>query len=239
MATFQDLTNELLRRLNEVPIDQEDFVDARNIQGLAKDAINNAVRSILQSAQEWPFTLETETQTLTAGTQLYDFPANFSSVDWQSFYIKELSSKNNTPRKLDVIAYDEYLSRYRPIDDTSGESGQSVPIRVYQTQEEKFGVSPIPDDAYEIEYKYWSFPDRLALYDDVCIIPDRFRHVVIDGAMMYMMRFRSNDQSAELHRGSFDDGIKMMRRLLVDDNLNIRSTFIPRYRFNSFSVFPL
>ena len=236
MATFQDLTNELLRRLNEVTIDQEDFATVRNVQSLAKDAINNSVRSILQSAQEWPFTLQTYTQTLVAGTNTYDFPADISSVDWESFYIKQLSSKNNSPRKLDIISYEEYISRYRPADDTGDQNGQDVPVRIFQTQEEKFGVSPIPDEAYEIEYKYWAFPTRLNLFDDVCIIPDRFRHVVIDGAMMYMMRFRSNDQSAELHRGSFDDGIKMMRRLLIDDNQRIRSTFIPRYRFNSFSI---
>ena len=239
MATFLDLTNELLRRLNEVTIDQADFPTVRNVQSIAKDSINNSIRAILQSAQEWPFTLQTYTQTMTAGTGTYDFPSDMSSVDWESFYIKKLDAKDNSPRKLDVVSYEEYLSRYRPIDDTSGESGQAVPVRIYQTQEEKFGVSPLPDDAYEIEYKYWSFPDTLTTFSDVCVIPDRFRHVIIDGAMMYMMRFRSNDQSAELHRGSFDDGIKMMRRLLVDDKLNIRSTFIPRYRFNSFVISPV
>ena len=235
MATFLNITNELLRRLNEVVIDQDDFAGVRNVQALAKDAVNSSVRKIIQSAQEWPFTLATYEQTLTAGTGTYAFPSTLSSVDWESFYIKQLASKSNQPRKLAVIPYTEYLETYRPGDDTGDSgSGIGVPLRVYQTQEEKFGVTPVPDDSYVIEYKYWTFPTALSAYDDVCVIPDRFIHVVIDGAMMYMMRFRSNEQSAAVHQNDFVEGIKMMRRVLVDDNLSLRSTYNPRTVFNAY-----
>lgn len=236
MATFLNITNELLRRLNEVTIDQSEFATVRNVQALAKDAVNSSVRKVIQSAQEWPFTLTTYEQTLVAGTGAYDFPTDMSSVDWDSFYIKQLASKLNTPRKMTVIPYTEYLETYRPSDDTGnvGGNGIGVPLRIYQTQEEKFGVTPIPDDAYVIEYKYWTIPSSMNAFDDVCIVPDRFIHVVVDGAMMYMMRFRSNDQSAQIHQNDFVEGIKMMRRILVDDNLSIRSTFNPRSIFNAY-----
>jgi len=235
MATFLNVTNELLRRLNEVTIDQSDFATVRNVQALAKDSVNSSVRKIIQSAQEWPFTLTTKEQTLTAGTREYDFPADLSSVDWESFYIKQLASKSNQPRKLAVIPYTEYLESYRPSDETGDSgSGIAVPLRVYQTQEEKFGVTPSPDDSYVIEYKYWTFPTAMTAFDDTCIIPDRFIHVVIDGAMMYMMRFRSNEQSAAVHQNDFVEGIKMMRRVLVDDNLSLRSTYNPRTLFNAY-----
>lgn len=235
MATYLDITNELLRRLNEVTIDQSDFATVRNVQALAKDSVNSSVRKIIQSAQEWPFTLTTEEQTLTAGTGTYDFPADMSSVDWESFYIKQLADKSNQPRRLAVIPYAEYLDTYRPGDDTGDSgSGIGVPLRVYQTQEEKFGVTPTPDDAYVIEYKYWTFPTAMTAFGDVCVIPDRFIHVVIDGAMMYMMRFRSNEQSAAVHQNDFVEGIKMMRRVLVDDNLSLRSTYNPRTVFNAY-----
>ena len=235
MATFLNVTNELLRRLNEVTIDQSDFLTVRNVQALAKDSVNSSVRKIIQSAQEWPFTLATYEQTLTAGTREYDFPADMSSVDWESFYIKQLASRSNQPRKLAVVPYTEYLESYRPSDETGDSgSGIAVPLRVYQTQEEKFGVTPSPDDAYVIEYKYWTFPTAMTAFDDTCIIPDRFIHVVIDGAMMYMMRFRSNEQSAAVHQNDFVEGIKMMRRVLVDDNLSLRSTYNPRTVFNAY-----
>lgn len=230
MATYVALVNELLRRLNEVTLDVEGdgFSTVRNVQALAKDAVNNSIRNILQTGQEWPFLKTTYTQTLTAGTKEYDFPADFSRVDWQTFYIKKLDSANNSPMALPAITYDEYIQRYRHSDDTGDQTGISAPTTIYQTNEEKFGVTPIPDAAYEIEYVYWSFPSDLSAYNDTTVIPERFKHVIIDGAMMYMMRFRSNDQSAQVHQGNFESGIKSMRRILVDEPLRIRSTVVNR-----------
>ena len=228
MSTFLNLTNELLRRLNEVQIDESSFASAKNVQALAKDTINSAIREMLQDAQEWPFTFITYEHTLSAGTNSYSFPADYSKADWDTFYIKQLSSENNTPQKLELITYDQYLSNYRSIEDTSGSSGQTSPRYVYMTQDTKFGVSPVPDAAYVVEYRYWKYPADLVLHDDVAIIPDRFKHVVIDGAMMYMMLFRSNEQSSSLHSQKFKDGIKTMRRLVMDQAVNVTSTAIYR-----------
>jgi len=230
MATYVTLVNELLTRLNEVTLATtgSGFDDVRNVQALAKQAVNNSIRSILQTGQEWPFLKTTYTQTLAAGTREYDFPSDFSRADWQTFYIKKLSGGTNIPQSLKAISYDEYVQKYRQGDDTGDQTGISAPTLVYQTNEEKFGVTPIPDEAYEIEYVYWSFPADLSSYDDTTIIPDRFKHVIIDGAMMYMMRFRSNEQSAAVHQGVFQDGIKSMRRVLVDEPLRIRSTVVER-----------
>jgi len=228
MSTFLNLTNELLRRLNEVQIDQSDFGSTKNVQALAKDAINSSMREILQDAQEWPFTLVTYEQTLTAGAGQYSFTTDYSKADWNTFYINKLTSKNNTPRKLSLLTYDQYLSKYRTVEDQSGEGGRADPYFVYMTQEEKFGVYPIPDASYVVEYKYWKYPADLITYNDVALIPDRFKHVVIDGAMMYMMMFRANEQSAQLHTQKFKNGIEMMRRLVVDQPVNVISTAIQR-----------
>jgi hypothetical protein len=231
MATYVTLVNELLRRLNEVTLDTagDGFDTVRNVQALAKDAINNSIRNILQTGQEWPFLKVTYTQTLTAGTRLYDFPADFASVDWDTFYIKQLDSTSNTPSFLPTISFEEYTQRYRGLDDQADSgSGISAPQRIYQTYESKFGVTPVPDNSYEIEYVYWKFPADLVLFNDTCLIPDRFNHVLVDGAMMYMMRFRSNDQSAAIHQQNFDNGIRSMRRILMDDPLDIRSTVVQR-----------
>lgn len=228
MSTFLSLTNELLRRLNEVQIDQADFVNVKNVQALAKDAINSSIRQMLQDAQEWPFTLVTYEQTLVAGTNAYNFPADYSKADWDTFYIKQLTSENNTPKKLNLITYDQYLTYYRSVEDLSGETGRTDPDYVYMTQDTKFGVTPVPDASYVVEYRYWKYPADLVAYDDTAVIPDRFKHVVIDGAMMYMMLFRSNEQSATMHSQKFEDGIKMMRRLVVDQSVNVVSTIITK-----------
>ena len=231
MATYVSLVNELLRRMNEVTLDTagDGFDTVRNVQALAKDAVNSSVRLILQTGQEWPFLKTTYTQALTPATRQYDFPANYSSVDWDTFYIKRLDSKNNGPQRLRAISYEDYINNYRTADDTGDlVNGNSAPNTVYQTYDSKFGVTPVPDAAYEIEYVYWSYPEDMTVYNDVCVIPDRFKHVLIDGAMMFMMRFRSNEQSASMHQNNFDDGIKSMRRVLMDDPLQVRSTVLSR-----------
>ena len=46
--------------------------------------------------------------------------------------------------------------------------------------------------------------------------------------MMYIMRFRNNDHSANLHQNSFEDALKAMRRVLMDDITSVRSTVIMR-----------
>ncbi len=238
MATYVALTNELLRRLNEVTLDTagDGFDTVRNVQALAKDAINSSIRLILQDGQEWPFLKTTYTQTLTVGTREYSFPSDYSSADWDTFYLKKLTSQGNSPMRLKAMSYEEYIQNVRALDDEGDTvNGDGPPIRVYQTLGESFGVTPIPDAAYEIEYVYWKFPTDLTTFNDVAIIPDRFKHVVIDGAMMFMMRFRSNEQSAAMHQNNFEDGIKTMRRVLIDDTLFVRSTVVGDSRTSSFT----
>lgn len=238
MATYVTLVNELLRRLNEVTLDTagDGFDSVRNVQALAKDAVNSSIRLILQDGQEWPFLKTTFTQTLSVGTRQYDFPADYSSTDWDTFYLKRLSSENNSPMPLSTISYEQYIQNVRPSDDTGDQvNGDGPPAIVYQTLGNSFGVSPIPDAAYEVEYVYWRFPTDLTAFNDVAIIPDRFKHVVIDGAMMFMMRFRSNEQSAAMHQNNFEDGIKTMRRVTFDDTLFVRSTVVGDSRTSSFT----
>ena len=227
-VTYVQLVNELLRRLNEVSLDPsgDGFSTVKGVHALAKDSINNSIREIIQYNQEWPFTLTTHTEPMVSGTSVYNFQSNMSSVDWESFYIKRLEVKGNFPAKLPVISYSDYLRNYRAIDDTASTSGYATPSRVYKTQEDSFGVTPLPDDVYEIEYKYFTFASDLNLYTDLSVIPDRFRYVIIDGAMMYMMRFRSNDQQGEIHRAKLDKGIKDMRRILLNEPDYVCSTVI-------------
>lgn len=213
-------------------MDSTEFSTARNIQALAKSAINSSIRELMHSAQEWPFSLVTYLQTLTVGTGVYSFPADTSSVDWESFYLKKLSAADNDPLRLSVLTYIDYLDNYRPGEDVNGTGGYGPAIAVYQTQDLKFGVTPIPDQAYQIEYKYWSFPADLSVSTDVAIVPDRFTGVLIDGAMFHMLMFRSNEQGANMYKEKFENGIRVMRRVLLDEPLYMRSTMIVKPSFN-------
>jgi hypothetical protein len=235
MATYVTLVNEVLRRMNEVQLDTggNGFSDVRNLQALAKDAVNASIREILQTSQEWPFTLVTYTQTLSSGVGTYDFPSDYSKADWDTFYIKKLVSTSNDPGRLPVITYNDYIRYHRAIEDASSTNGYSTPNIVYQTQDTKFGVTPLPDEAYEIEYRYWKFPSDLTVYNDTSIIPDRFNTVIVDGAVMYLMRFRANEQGGAIHQQKFENGIDNMRRLLLDSPMYVTSTVLAGYHFNS------
>lgn len=234
-TTYLTLVNDLLRRLNEVTLDTsgDGFATVKNVQAIAKDAINNAIREILQDGHQFPFLKSTKSQTLTAGTGTYDFPTDMASVDWDTFYINKLTSSSNASRALPVITFEQYIQSYRTLEDSSGTSGRNAPSIVYQTAEEKFGVTPIPDAAYIIDYVYYTFPADLSAYTDTMIIPDRFKYILIDGAMVYMMRFRSNEQSAQIHQQKFEEGIKVMRRLLLDDPLFMKSTMLNNTKTSS------
>ncbi len=234
-TTYITLVNDLLRRLNEVTLatSGDGFSTAKNVQAIAKDAINNSIREILQDGHQFPFLKTTTTQPLTAGTGTYDLPTDMASVDWDTFYLQALSSAGNTARSLPTIPFEEYVRIYKAIEENSGTGARSSPDLVYQTSEEKFGVTPLPDAAYVIEYVYYKFPADLSAFDDEMIIPDRFKYIIIDGAMVYMMRFRSNEQSAQIHQAKFQEGIKAMRRLLLDDPLFVRSSMINRPKFTS------
>lgn len=234
-TTFLSLVNKVLVRMNEVTLDLagSGFDSVRNVQALAKEAVNSSVRLILQDGQEWPFLKNTQVQVLTAGTQTYSFPSDFSTVDWDTFYIKTLTAKQNVPMPMKAISYENYTTNYRSQEDLAGVDGRETPRVVYQTYEEKFGVTPVPDAAYEVEYVYWTTPLDMTTYNSVCVIPSRFDHVILEGALMSMMRFRSNEQSAVAHQNNFENGIKSMRRVLLDDALELRSTVIHRSYLNA------
>ena len=78
MATYITLVNQLLRRLNEVTLDTagDGFTTVRNVQALAKDAINNSIRNISTDRTRVSLFKTTTTQTLAAGTRQYDFPTD-------------------------------------------------------------------------------------------------------------------------------------------------------------------
>ena len=54
-TTYLDLTNELLRELNELPLTSANFSDAVGIQKFVKDAINKSIFDIANQEPQLPF----------------------------------------------------------------------------------------------------------------------------------------------------------------------------------------
>jgi hypothetical protein len=231
--TYITIVNEVLRRANEVEIDESSFNSIKSVQTLAKDAVNASCRHIIQRGQQWPFLATTATQVLVVGQAEYSFPADYSSADWQTFFLKSDTVLGNSARFVQEISFDAYTQYHRIIDDEATAGDYSIPLSVYPTVDGKFGFTPLPNAAYSVEYRYYAFPtvdlvNASDVFATVTKIPDRFKHIAIDGAMMYLMRYRSNEQSAMLHEKSFHNGIEDMRRLLLQQPPSVVSKQIVR-----------
>lgn len=227
---YLGLVNDINRRLNEVELTSSNFASAKGFYSAAKDSVNSAIRYINYSQYEWPFNHVEETETLTPGTVRYAYPSDAKTIDFDSFRIKRSSALGNTTQKLTLLSYEEYLDRY--LDDeynTSNTSIRAIPKIIFRTPDQKFGIHPAPDKAYELVYEYYRLAVDLENATDVPTLPEQFRSVVIDGAMYYAYTFRGNTQDATLHMQKFEDGIKNMRSLYINRYDYVRDTRVDNY----------
>jgi hypothetical protein len=223
---FLGLVNDVNTRLNEVQLTSSNFSTASGFYQQGKDAVNSAVRYINQSQYEWPFNHVEQEEDLSAGTTRYSLPSDCKTVDMDSFRIKRNATLGNDTIKLSVLSYEEYLDNYVDQEYNTSTGIRGVPQYVFQTPNFEYGVTPVPKEDYEIVYEYFRFPVDMISATDVPIIPERFRHVIIDGAMYYAYLFRSNSQDAVIMRDKFEDGIKQMRSMLVNRTEYVRSTAV-------------
>ena len=223
---FLELVNEVNRRLNEVELTSSNFASASGFYAHAKDSVNASIRHINQSEFKWPFNHVEQTDTLSSNVTRYAFPNDCKIIDFDTFRIKEDSALGNSTIKLGVLAYEEYLSKY--VDqEYSTTKRQGVPRMVAHAPSFEYVLTPEPNAAYEVVYEYYRFPVDLELYDDVPSIPERFKHVIVDGAMHYAYLFRGNTQDALIMKEKFEEGIKHMRSLLINRTYYLRSYMNP------------
>lgn len=220
------LVNEVNRRLNEVELTSSNFASAKGFYSQIKDSVNSSIRDINQTHYEWPFNHVLAEETLTAGTTRYAFPNDAGSIDFDTFRIKESTTFGNATVKLGVVDYDDYLEN--SVDQEYGDntSKREIPSAVFQTPSLEWGVTPPPDQNYDVVYEYYRVPVDLQSVTDVPSIPERFRHVIIDGAMYHAYMFRSNEQAANIAKTKFEEGLKRMRTILVNRFTYMRSTAV-------------
>lgn len=220
---FLDLTNKLLRRLNEVTIDQSDFMSARGVQAMAKDAINAAVQQISQYEPQWPFTAMSGTQILTAGTEEYDWPTDLKMVNWRSFFIQKDDTIGNGGTPLLFISRDLWYKKFKVSDQQVGTDGRSIPQYVFEKHGYGFGVTPSPNEAYTVEFDYYKIQPVLSAYSDLSLIPTSFDEVIIQGSLYHFYMFRDNSQQAQQAEDRFKANLQHMRTVLINKENRIRS----------------
>jgi len=221
---FLSLVNDVALRINETQLTSSNFSTATGFYPQLKESINSSLRHINQAHFFWPYNHNTEETTLAAGTSRYALPDNAKYVDFGSFRVKRNTTLNvGQGRRLDQLTYSEYLSNYIDQEYETDSTRGGVPRNVARTPDNEFIIVPMPDKAYEIQYEYYMEPVDLELYSDIPTVPEQFRHVIVDGAMYYAYMFRDNIEMANLSQSKFENGIKQMRTLLVNENAYFRA----------------
>lgn len=219
-STWMDLTNRLLRRVNDVEIEQSDFASCKGVQAAAKDYIQDVVREINTTKTNWPFNAVEHSQTLEVGTEEYGWPSDFTAAEWGSFQIQADDTIGNTFRTLQLMTRDQWYAQERDRDYDASTDGRNIPDTVFPSHGQGFGVSPSPNAAYPIKFRYYKSPADLSAYDSQVAIPSKFDYVIIAGALMYMNLLKENIEGAALQEQKFKQGLS-----------NMSNTFLPNETF--------
>lgn len=215
---FLGLSNDVAGRLNEVQMTSANFATVTGVSQNIKEAVNSSVRHINQSHFHWPFNHNTEEEILSAGVSRYSLAENIKYVDFGSFRVKRDTTLNVGQGKvLTQLSYSEYLSNYVDQEYETDSTRGGVPRQVVRSPDLQYIIVPMPDKAYTIQYEQYMDPVDLIEATDVPTIPERFRHVIIDGAMYYAYMFRDNVEMAGMSQNKFENGVKQMRTLLTNE----------------------
>lgn len=223
---FLGLVNDVNKRLNEVELTSSNFPNAVGFYATAKDAVNASIREINQQQFEWPFNHVTQEKVLIPGEIRYSFESDAKTLDMDVFRIKRDDALGNDTVKLKTLSYEEYLDKFADYEYNTSEGLRTIPRYVFRAPSLQFGVVPTPDKAYTVVYEYYKVPGSLELHSDVPTIPEQFRYVILDGAMVYAHAFRGDNESSELSRRRFDEDIKNMRTIYINRYEYLRSTVV-------------
>jgi hypothetical protein len=231
---FLGLVNEVNKRVNEVELTTSNFATVKGFYAHAKDAVNASIRDINQHEFNWPFNHVEQEDTLSADVSRYPFPHDTKLINFETFRVKKDTTLGNSTTRLSVMAYEEYLDHHveQEYDSTTR---QGVPHFVIHGPALEYILTPEPDKAYTVVYEYYRVPVDLDLHDDVPSIPERFKHVIVDGAMHYAYLFRGNTQDALVAKEKFEEGIKNMRTTLINRTYYVRSGMIAQNTGGSIS----
>jgi hypothetical protein len=215
---FLGLANDVATRLNEVQLTESTFATAVGVGQSNKEAVNSAIRHINQAHFHWPFNHNLEEEILSPGVSRYSLAENIKYVDFGTFRLKRDTDLNvGAGKGLSQMSYSEYLSTYIDQEYETDTTKGSAPRSVVRTPDFQYIVVPMPDKAYTIQYEQYMDPVELIEYTDIPTIPERFRHVIIDGAMYYAYMFRDNIEMAGMSQNKFENGIKQMRTILTNE----------------------
>lgn len=214
--------------MNEVTLDVTNFSNARGLQATAKESVVSAIQKINKNPFQWTFTASSASQLLVPGMTEYDWPENFSNVDWSSFQILRDNDLNINSRDLLKLNREQWYGSYRNTDLDAGTNGVGVPVYVFEGHGRKFGITPSPDRAYTVGYRYFTNTPDLVAPLDASNIPSDYDYVIIAGALYLMKMFKEDLEGSQMYKQEYKEGLSEMRNLLLNRVDTMQDTRIPR-----------
>jgi len=239
-TTYLQLTNELLREMNEVPLTTSNFSSAIGIQAHAKDCINRAYLDIVLEEPQWPFLSVADSGTTdpmygnvyvetVANTRWYELkPASdsikddYGAIDWDNFYLTTVGVTSEVApyvaKNLKFTTIEEWKDFYRAnenADDAENASG-GEPKRVIRSPDGRmFGLSPIPDKVYRVWFYAYNQPTQLSDFSDEIVFPDVYKTVLLARARYFVHQFKEAVQPAALALEEYRRGLRLMKSNLM------------------------
>lgn len=241
-TTYLDLTNDLLRELNEVPLTAANFSTAIGVQQHVKDCVNRSYLDIVNEEPQWPFLCVTESGgdndpmygnvvvSTVAGTRWYelkpsssDLTTDYSYIDWDNFYLTTVGVSGETSpyisKNLRYTTIEEWKDYYRTTENNDDADAQNwgEPARVIKSPDNrKFGLSPIPKQEYKVWFYAYVLPTELSAYSDTLVFPNIYKPVLLARARYYIHQFKENSQAAAFALDDYKRGLRLMKSNLME-----------------------
>ena len=240
-TTYLELTNEVLRELNEIPLTSANFTSAVGLQQFVKDSINKSIFDIANEEPQLPFLAVGEsggtdpfygnvTVASVAGTRWYELKASssslkddYASIDWDDFYLTTINvSGESAPfvsKGLGFLSLADWKRYYRDSENVDDADAQSYgePSRVIKSPDgRKFGLSPIPDKVYNIHFYAFDKPTKLSAHGDTVVFPEQYTNIITARTRYYIWQFKESPQQAAFAMDDYKKAMRTMKSNLIN-----------------------
>lgn len=135
-------------------------------------------------------------------------------------------------KKLRYITYDDYYQRFAETALTNSSDTQGCPDYVYITNNNKFGLHPIPDKStYTIDYEYFKVHTDLSASTDTPDLATQYQDIIVNRAKYYLYKLRSDVPAANIANAEFEEGVKRIRYNLIEKSSYMRDGRVNLTRF--------
>ena len=240
-TTYLDITNEVLRELNEIPLTSANFANAVGLQQFVKDSVNKAIFDIANAEPQLPFFAvgesgETDpfygnvTVATTAGTRWYELKASssnvandYASIDWDDFYVTTINvSGESAPyvsKGLTFMTLADWKRYYRDAenaDDADTQNHGEPKFIIKSPDSRKFGLSPIPDKIYNVHFYAFEKPTALSAHGDTITFPEQYSNVITARTRYYVWQFKDSPQQAAFALDDYKKELRQMKSNLMN-----------------------